>query len=440
MKAGSLRADFAWTLIGNVVFAGAMWAVIVVLSRLGSATDVGAFAYASAICGPIFLFAGMQFRGIQATDAQDRYRFEEFFGARVLAMLAGLVLAVMVVLLSGARAPMVWLVLAVALSKVADGLSDVVYGLLQKHQRMEWICHSQVARSAAFLVPLTALLYLTGSLPLAVAAAAAGWFAAFLLLDTRSVATTAPAWRAFSHPLHHELFGRYRSLYRMALPMGIVLLVSSLNGNISRYVIEHVNGMEALGYFTAITYLTVVGGMIVGTLGQAISPRLAKAYLYSGEQFRRLLVILVAISLLAGVLPAALAALWGRVFLSQIYGSAYGAYASLLVLALVLAIPSYLFGSMGVALTSIGVFVAQAHIQIGLLVVSVASNLLLVPTLGLPGAVIATTVSATIGCTVYAGILMHRMHRARRQPSVEYVTVLPPPSGAQPGVQANAEK
>jgi O-antigen/teichoic acid export membrane protein len=67
-----------------------------------------------------------------------------------------------------------------------------------------------------------------------------------------------------------------RSLIRVALPMGGVAALLSLNLNIPRYFVEHYLGELALGLFAAAAYPMVVADTLIGSI--AITSRLAQYY------------------------------------------------------------------------------------------------------------------------------------------------------------------
>jgi len=71
----SLRANFSWTFVGNVVYAGCQWGMLVVLAKLGSPETVGLFALGLAVTAPVIQFVNLQLRGAQVTDAAHEYQF-----------------------------------------------------------------------------------------------------------------------------------------------------------------------------------------------------------------------------------------------------------------------------------------------------------------------------------------------------------------------------
>jgi hypothetical protein len=56
----SLRRNFSWTLLGNVVYSGCQWAMLMVLAKLTRPDQVGQFSLGLAVTAPVILLAGLQ--------------------------------------------------------------------------------------------------------------------------------------------------------------------------------------------------------------------------------------------------------------------------------------------------------------------------------------------------------------------------------------------
>src|SRR5271157_5932336 len=78
LKGLTLRGNFTWTFAGNVVYSRSQWGMLMVLAKLGSPEMVGQFALGLAVTTPIIMFANLQLRGVQATDARREYRFGHY--------------------------------------------------------------------------------------------------------------------------------------------------------------------------------------------------------------------------------------------------------------------------------------------------------------------------------------------------------------------------
>lgn len=86
----ALSRNFAWTLAGNVVYAGCQWGILIAIAKLGTPAMVGQFALGLAVCAPVFMFTSLQLRAVLATDAGDEYRLGNYLALRILGTGIGL--------------------------------------------------------------------------------------------------------------------------------------------------------------------------------------------------------------------------------------------------------------------------------------------------------------------------------------------------------------
>ncbi len=138
----SLRKNFTWTFAGNGVYAASQWGQLVLLAKLGSPETVGQFALALAICAPVIMFANLQLRSVQATDARHEYAFADYLGLRLMTTVAAYVVIIGIVMLSGYQQETALAILLIGLSKYFEAVSDVIFGLLQQQERMDRIAKS----------------------------------------------------------------------------------------------------------------------------------------------------------------------------------------------------------------------------------------------------------------------------------------------------------
>ena len=324
-----------WTFIGNVVYAGCQWGMLVVLTKLGSPEMVGQFALGLAITAPVFRFADLRLRNVQATDTRREYLFGDYLSLRLITTALALLTIVGIVLVSGYRREMALVILAIGTAKAFEAMSDAFYGLLMQHERMDRIAKSMMIKGPLSLVALGVGVYLTDSIFWGAVGLTVAWALILAGYDIRSGALILKPMPKPVGPAPDEggqkagLRPRWemRTLAKLAwltLPLGIVTLLSSLNSNIPRYFVEGYLGERELGIFAAIAYIQKVGPTVVFALGRAASPQLAKYYAAeNGKAFRTLLLKLVGISTLlggAGVLAALVA---GRQILTMLYGPEY---------------------------------------------------------------------------------------------------------------------
>ncbi|MDP2210282.1 MAG: oligosaccharide flippase family protein [Candidatus Aquicultor sp.] len=403
----SLRQNFSWTLVGNIVYAACQWGMLVILAKIGSPVMVGQFALGLAVTAPIILFASLQLRAVQATDARHEYLFEDYLGLRLATTVMALAAIAGVVIFSGYRSETALVILAVGAAKAFEAISDVFYGRLQQHERMDRIAKSMMIKGPLSLLALGIGVYFTKSTLWGAVGLAIAWALVLIGYDIRSGmtikgrdavaidvvadggrrATLRPRWRNVTS----------FSLIKLSLPLGFVMLLISLNANIPRYFIEHYLGERELGIFAAVAYLMVAGTMVVNALGQSASPRLAKYYAAAeAKAFRHLLGKLIVISVLLGVAGVALVVAAGETILTMIYKPEYAQHVDVFLLLMVAAGLGFFASFLGYAMTAARYFRVQAPLFAVVTGVTALACLWLVPLYGLRGAAMALVIATAV--------------------------------------------
>lgn len=423
----SLRANFVWTFAGNSIYAACQWGMLVALAKLGSTEMVGQFALALAVTAPILMFTNLQLRTVQATDARQEYAFSDYLGLR-LAMTGLALLAIAAVTLAlGYRLETAMVVLAMGLAKCIEAISDVFFGLMQQYERMDRIAISMIVKGVLSLVVLVVGVYLTNGVFWGVVGLAAAWTGVLIFYDIRNGATIlkfaprndlAPAGRQAGSD-HRTLRPRWNNdtvkrLLALSIPLGVVMLLISLNGNIPRYFIEHFYGEQDLGIFAALSYLIVVGTTVVFALGQAASPRLARHYaLRDVDGFTALLAKLVLVGLLLGLAGTAIALVAGAPLLTLIYRPEYATDTDVFVWLMAGAGVLYVASFLGYGMSAARYFKQQAPLFLLVTAATALACLALVPGLGLIGAAYATLIGAAVQLVGSLFVIMQAVRRAR---------------------------
>lgn len=392
----SLRAGFAWTFAGNVVYAISQWAMLSLLAKLGGRVMLGEYALAVALTAPVVMLAHLNLRAVLATDVSGERPFGDYLRVRYCISVLGLAAMAALALLAGRSAVMSGIIFLAGLSLTSEAVSDAYYGAMQRRDEMDRIARSMMARGLLSATSFGLALWAWGSLLLAVAAVAAVRLALLICFDR-------PAGMAGERTGSHSWSGA-KSVLRHALPLGGVLMLVSLNTNLPRYVIERRLGAAELGAFAAVASFVAAGSTIVNALGQAVTPKLARfACQNRPREFMALVRKLGLLVLSLGIAGVACAALIGKTVLSVAYRPEYASYGSLLVGVMGASIPVYLAGAMGYAVTAVRAFDAQLPLFMVSALICGAASWFLVPGLGLAGAAasIAIAASAQLGGQAY---------------------------------------
>lgn len=388
--------NVSWIFAGNLSFAAAQWLMLVALARLGSPEIVGSFALATATTTPIMLFSNLQLRAVQATDARNDFLLQDYLGLRLTTTAFALLVIVVLAVFGAHGREHVFVLLALGAAKSTEALIDVYSGFFQRREQMRHVGTSLMVRGPLELMALSTVLWLTGSLALAVGSLAVARLA---VLACHSLPTAMQFGTEVDRPIprwHGQTLWR---LARLSFPLGVVALAVSLTSAAPSYLAGHSLGEAQLGLFAAMASLVVPGGQVVIALGQAASPRLARLYAAGHDaEFKRLLASLLWGAAIIGIGALLVGnAVGGRV-LSALYGPEYATRPDLLSIVMLTATVTYLWSVLGFALTSTRRFRPQAFMQSFLAVVAVACSLVLIPRLHLTGLALTALVVAVVAC------------------------------------------
>lgn len=427
----SLRAGALWAFWGNVGSAACQWSILSLMTKLTEPAQVGHFALALALVTPVVMLLGLQLRSLQATDVVADFGLEDYLGLRLLTAALGLLGVLAISLALGHRGQLLGIVAFVALAKTFDSVSNVFYGALHQRERLDLISVSQLLRGPLSLA-LVALLLQAGrgvlGAVVGMACTAALVLALYdipvtrrLLGQERAARALRPAGpRPAPPPLLRPRFRLpvLRKLVVLALPLGVVMLLLSLIGNLPRYFVERSHGAAELGIYSALAYLLAAGMTVVVAVGEAATPRLARAYAQRQRAaYAQLTQRLLLLALGLGGAGLLVALLGGRTLLTLLYTPAYAERQGTFLLVMAAAAVSYVASLLGYAVTAARVLRAQTPMCAGVLAVTFAGCALWVPRYGIAGAALATLLGAGAQLAAYGLLYLRALHALGRGPA-----------------------
>lgn len=420
----TLRRNFSWTFIGNLIYSGCQWGMLVVLAKLGNPEMVGTFTLGLAVTAPVMMFSNLQLRDIQTTDAKNHYLFNDYLGLRLITTGLALPIILWITLATGYKGETAIVIILIGFAKGLESISDVFYGLLQKHEKMDRMAVSVMMKGPLSLLMLSIGTYISGSIVWGVVGLVIAWACILLIWDIPSYRwlinkftsegeipdslegkTAKPRWQ----------LGTIRKLIWLSLPLGLVMMLISLNANIPRYFLEQSLGKKELGVFAALAYLIVAGNMVVSALGSAARPRLAKYYAGGNvSAYQKLLLQLVAIACLLGLSGILVAWVAGGQILTIVYQPEYAKYTELLIWLMVTAGIGYVSSFLGEGMTAARYFRTQIPLFIIVTSTSAIASFWFIPRNGLKGAAIALMIAEIVRIIFTLGVIFHAVHRIQR--------------------------
>ena len=411
-----LKVDFAWVLSGNVLYSACQWGIVLVLAKLGSPAQVGEYALGMAVGAPILLFANLQLRVLLASDVRDQFTFGQYLSFRLVALGAAMLLIGAVAAWSQPDWSRGGVIILVGLAQSLEYLSDMYYGLMQRHERMDRISRSLMLKGPLSLAALCGAMFFTRTVAWAVIALALGRLFILMVWDARlDFARKAQA--AFTSRLEWNS-GHFGLLLRMSLPLGVIALLNSLNSNIPRYFVEAHGGNTELGIFSAIASLLSAGSLVVSAFGQAIFLPVAKACGdFDRGRYRAFVVQTVALGGILGGAATVVVSLLGREILAHIFRPEYGERADIFVRLMIAGTIMFIACGLGYVMTAARSLNPQIPLLLATAVATAAASAWWVPRHGLEGAANAAIASALVQLAG-SGVVLLRIDRQLQEDRV----------------------
>lgn len=398
----SLKKNFSWTLIGNIFYAASQWLILIMIAKMGTVEMVGQYALALAISTPIFLFLNMQLRSVLATDLEDQYSFNEYLSLRGISSIFCLIIIFILLLLSDYTLQTKIIIFIVSVSKFVESISDIFHGLNQKNERMDNTGLSLIVKGLLSVILFGCVFFFTEDFNLSLLGITLAWGAVLLLVDLPNGLSLL---RKHSRNNKQNFLNliRFRITFKvlkkivlLASPLGIVGTLDTLTQNIPRYFIEFYISTEALGYYSSIVYLMIVGGTVVGALANSAQPKLASLYLKDLNKYSELTTKLLLIGAVIGFTGLFISTLFGETLLRIIYSEQYSEYNTILILVMFCALFWYLASFLNSSLIAARMFKLLMPVYILTALATFISSIILIKEYELIGA----TLSLCIGMLI----------------------------------------
>jgi O-antigen/teichoic acid export membrane protein len=410
----SLRADFSWMFVGNAIYAGGQFLTLMLLAKLVSPELVGQYALGLAIVYPVMMLTNLQLRAIMTSGARQQAHFGHYLSLRFLTTSVGLVIIFVITRALGYSWNLTAVVLSVGVAYAIETISDVYYARLQLHDRMAEISKSLIARALLSVLGLAVITYVSRSVLCGITGIA---LARAIVLFGYDICGRTHGLKGQSKWFSRieELAPRFnlrmhRELLWVSFPLGVVVLLTTLNSSVPSYFIKQALGERDLGIFTAIGFVISVGNMAVVSLGQSTFTRLARSYAASNlVAFGSLLAKLLAFGAALGVGGMIISKVAGREILTIVFRPEYAERADLLPW--IMAVGGVLFMAqfLGFGLTAAGYYNSQVVLNILANLTLFAACYWLVARQGLLGATLAMLIAAAVQLVGSALVLMRGM-------------------------------
>jgi O-antigen/teichoic acid export membrane protein len=257
LQKGSLQRNVFFMLLGNGSFAFSQWFQISLIAKYSSIDTLGYFTLTLSIISPIFMFTGLQLRTLIITDVESKIQFNTFFTLRIITSFVSLVLIIIIGIYIANDYLFPFLIL-LSFQKLLEGISELFNSKQQQQEKVEFLAQSLLLKGLAIVLSMWLGLVIAESLVVGLCLILVFYLFIIYFNDYRN----------YKNIYHEKVVfkGKKQDLYNiiiLGLPLGIVLLIISLNANVSKYFLEIYSGTEKQAIFSAISYILVIGLFIL---------------------------------------------------------------------------------------------------------------------------------------------------------------------------------
>lgn len=389
--ANTSRKAFLWNSAGSAIYALSSFLLLVIVVRLCGDEEGGVFSIGYAIAQLMLTLGAFELIVYFATDAANRFSFEQYLGFKLLSCLAMAVGSVLYTLSFGFDAHGTLVALSLCLYRFFEALAQYWFAAFQKLGHLDKGGFSTAVRSLLAIVVFAALLFFTRDLAVSMLAASASeavWIAAYDVPQLNAL-------RALGRP--DFSLGAMRGLFLACLPLFIASFLSIYLGNVCKYAIEDVGTNQMQTVFNILFMPSFVINLFVNFFIRPSLTGMATAWLEGrARQFARTIARLLCAVAVITVVVLVGCVLLGIPVLEAFYGTDLeGALPSLLILVVgggCLSAANVFYNALVTIRAQVGVVVGYV-VAIGVATLAATP---LVRALGVEGASIAYALSGVV--------------------------------------------
>lgn len=301
--------------LGSLMYQGCLWLTTVLVVILSSGyNDSGLLAFAMTVGNMFNPIATYNMRPYQVSDVKGDYSQNNYVAFRLVTLIIGFIIIIPYTFVLSNDVLTICVVLIYLLFKADEAFCDVLYGVEQRAERMDFIGISLFLRGVVLVIAFSVGLFLSKSLPVAVAVMSLSCMAVTFLYDFPHA-----SWFADLRPCI-----RYRQvliLLKSCLPLVMSTLFIGMVVSLSRQCFSNLYGTEELGRYAAVATPAVLVQAAARYLYAPVLAPLSVDWNKGGSSFRKSFMKTAALMCLCCTGMVIVLSVVGGPLLMLVYGS-----------------------------------------------------------------------------------------------------------------------
>ncbi|MDC5481202.1 polysaccharide biosynthesis C-terminal domain-containing protein [Acinetobacter baumannii] len=400
----SLLNKAKFLLSGNILFAFSQWLILIFISHFSDNEAVGAYTYALALVTPVFMLTNLQLRPVVVAEfnLNSNFNYKSYFALRFYSIFLAILVSFLLSFLSTSN---VWkVVLLLGCIKALEAISDIIYAYYNAQGKTKLISLSLTVKSLSLILIFGSLLYFYNLLNIGLIGIILIYVLTLLLIDFRNI--------GLNKKYFYLNIVDFKNIIILALPLGISVMLVALQSNIPRFFLEKFFNLESVGVFSVFYYFIIVGGIVINSICQFISPKFSILFKENKmHELNKLTIQAWGMATFLGISGLIVSITLGEFFVSVLYGSHYLIWIDILNIIMFAGLFTYLSVVNGYLMTSLGLIKIQLPLFLFLTIFTLVLCWTLIPAYGLLGAAWATVASSAAQFILSTLILYMNMVR-----------------------------
>lgn len=400
----SLLNKAKFLLSGNILFAFSQWLILIFISHFSDNQAVGAYTYALALVTPVFMLTNLQLRPIVVAEfnLNSNFNYKSYFALRFYSIFLAILASFLLSFLSTSN---VWkVVLLLGCIKALESISDIIYAYYNAQGETKLISLSLAIKSLSLILIFGSLLYFYNLLNIGLIGIILIYVLILLVVDFRNI--------GLNKKYFYLNIVDFKNIIILALPLGISVMLVALQSNIPRFFLEKFFNLETVGVFSVFYYFIIVGGIVINSICQFISPKFSILFKENKmHELNKLTIQAWGMAAFLGVSGLIVSITLGDFFVNILYGSHYLFWIDILNIIMFAGLFTYLSVVNGYLMTSLGLIKIQLPLFLFLTIFTLVLCWTLIPAYGLLGAAWATVASSAAQFILSTLILYMNMVR-----------------------------
>ena len=308
-----------------MIFYICLWALSVVVMRIGTGADVGMLQLAMTVTNVFCSVANYNMRAFQISDVNNEYAAGHYVASRILTGSVAFLSCLIYSLFWGYDRYTLLCIGLYMLFRLSESFSDVLHGIDQKSGRMDHVMISYIARGFLMLIAFALLLKFSGRMDVSVAGIALVTWTVVVLYDI----PVAGRYDRLRPAFDRRVLSR---LLRVCLPGMLAAVAFTAIVSIPRQYLGKIEGELLLGYYATVSTPLVFIQVLLNSMMNPAIGDLAKDWARNDlTHFRKLTLQLIALVFLVGSVTLGGVAILGEPVMAFVFGPAIRPYVYLMI-------------------------------------------------------------------------------------------------------------